>query len=587
MIKQQQPQTITYAIYAYNSKTAEQTQMLKYGDLEIVLKNDHFEFVCKGGAVISNIKEILFMNSKIKGITDDITSIPPEEQRYYALNAFPKVLKIGRFNLNEEFIKGFLNDIMKKADKEYVHTEFAYVASELNKKAYKEYVDEKDNEIIKRVEWYHERTSKILEGKANTGWVSGCLDLKADKTYVNDELNKKADKEYVNDELNKKADKEYVNDELNKKADKEYVNDELNKKADKEYVNDELNKKADKEYVNEIYQSLVGTKNIETIVGDFSVNEENKYFRGQLVQSLRNGIRYKLIPKNNNEMYVSYKKNDDTQVKVPLDNNCYLNLYGDEQKKYLRVYEMTDMTLSNVAPAPYYYDYGVDARVDPKKQTLYLDYYRYKRYNAIEKTRIVYYYEDDKNKYYSQDFTYPENIRLYYKKYSDTNQKKPEIVTLYFKFKRDNPILSHMFDLMNPVGSIYTSMDVRGPQAMFGVGVWEQIVDRFLYCANSSKETGGSKTISGENLPAHSHYIDLSTSQAGWHKHRYWDWSGMTKGKGYDVKDNVKFAINCYWSDTQGEGNHTHRVSGYTQTTGQSKDYMPPFMTVFAWYRVQ
>ncbi|KAI5482348.1 phage tail repeat-like family [Trichomonas vaginalis G3] len=563
MIKQQQPQqlkaqTITYAIYAYNSKTAEQTQMLKYGDLEIVLKNDHFEFVCKGGAVISNIKEILFMNSKIKGITDDITSIPPEEQRYYALNAFPKVLKIGRFNLNEEFIKGFLNDIMKKADKEYVASELMkkadkeYVVSELEekvdkglmasalvKKADKEYVNEKDNEIKERVEWYHEWTSNILKSKADTGWVSGCLDLKADKKYVNSELEKKADNEYVNG----------------------------------------------------IYQSLIGTtENIETIVGDFSVYEENKYFRWQLVHSLKNGIRCKLIPKNNNEMYVSYIKNDGTQVKVPLDNNCYLNLYGDEQKKYLRVYEMTDMTLSNLAPAPYYYDYGDDERtphVDEQKLTLYLDYYRYKRYNAIEKTRIVYYYIDDKNKYYSQDFTYPENIRLYYKKYSDTNQKKPEIVALYFKFKRDNPILSHMFDLMNPVGSIYTSMDARGPQAMFGVGAWEQIVDRFLYCANSSKEMGGSKTITGENLPAHSHYIDLSTSQAGWHKHRYWDWSGMTKGKGYDVKDDVKFAINCYWSDTQGEGNHTHFVSGYTQTTGQSKEYMPPYMTVFAWYRVQ
>ena len=391
MIKQQQPQqlkaqstqvpqTITYAIYAYNSKTAEQTQRLKYGDLEIVLKNEHFEFVCKGGAVISNIKEILFMNSKIKGITDDITSIPPEEQRYYALNAFPKVLKIGRFNLNEEFIKGFLNDIEKKADNEYV---------------------------------------------------------------------------------------------------------------------------------NEIYQSLIGTtKNIETIVGDFSVNEENKYFRWQFVQSLRNGMRCKLIPKNNNEMYVSYIKNNGTQVKVPLDNNCYLNLYGDEQKKYLRVYEMADMTLPDPAPAPHYYDYGDDDRtphVDEQKLTLYLDYYRYKRYNAIEKTRIVYYYTDDRNKYYSQDFTYPENIRLYYKKYSDTNQKKPEIVALYFKFKRDNPIISHMFDLMNPVGSIYTSMEARGPQVMFGVGAWEQIVDRFLYCANSSKETGGSKKISVDNLPPHSH----------------------------------------------------------------------------------
>ncbi|EAX70523.1 hypothetical protein TVAG_341620 [Trichomonas vaginalis G3] len=141
-------------------------------------------------------------------------------------------------------------------------------------------------------------------------------------------------------------------------------------------------------------------------------------------------------------------------------------------------------------------------------------------------------------------------------------------------------------NLIYPVGSLYVSMNSTRPEVVLGVGAWEQIVDRFLYCANSSKETGGSKTISGENLPAHSHYIDLSTSQAGWHKHRYWDWSGMTKGKGYDVKDDVKFAINCYWSDTQGEGNHTHHVSGYTQTTGQSKEYMPPYMTVYAWYRI-
>ncbi|EAX85894.1 hypothetical protein TVAG_352080 [Trichomonas vaginalis G3] len=263
-------------------------------------------------------------------------------------------------------------DVEKKADKTYVDDELAYVASALVKKADKEYVDEKDNEIIERVEWYHERTSKILKTKADTGWVSGCLDLKADKTYVNDELEKKADKTYVNDELDKKADKTYVNDELDKKADK------------------------------------------------------------------------------------------------------------------------TEL------------------------QTL--------------KTEIL--------------------------------------QTVY------------------PIGSIYTSMNSTRPEVVLGLGTWTQIVDRFLYCANSSKETGGSKTISGENLPAHSHYIDLSTSEAGWHKHRFWDWSAMKKGKGYDVKDDVQFAINCFWGSTQGEGNHTHRVSGYTQTTGQSKDYMPPYMTVYAWYRI-
>ncbi|EAX97293.1 hypothetical protein TVAG_123430 [Trichomonas vaginalis G3] len=144
---------------------------------------------------------------------------------------------------------------------------------------------------------------------------------------------------------------------------------------------------------------------------------------------------------------------------------------------------------------------------------------------------------------------------------------------------------TEILQTLYPIGSIYTSMNSTRPEVVLGFGTWTQIVDRFLYCANSSKETGGSKTISGENLPAHSHYIDLSTSQAGWHKHRYWDWSAMTKGKGYDVKDNVQFAINCFWSNTEGGGNHTHRVSGYTQTTGQSKDYMPPYMTVYAWYR--
>ncbi|EAX73516.1 hypothetical protein TVAG_539690 [Trichomonas vaginalis G3] len=178
--------------------------------------------------------------------------------------------------------------------------------------------------------------------------------------------------------------------------------------------------------------------------------------------------------------------------------------------------------------------------------------------------RNVYVMEDENNvKFTAQD--------LY-----DKKADKTELQTLKIE------ILQTVY----PIGSIYTSMNSTRPEVVLGFGTWTQIVDRFLYCANSSKETGGSKTISGENLPAHSHYIDLTTSEAGWHKHRFWDWSAMKKGKGYDVKDNVQFAINCFWGSTQGEGNHTHRVSGYTQTTGQSKDYMPPYMTVYAWYRI-
>ncbi|KAI5518836.1 keratin-associated protein family [Trichomonas vaginalis G3] len=353
MIKQQQPQqlkaqntqvpqTITYAIYAYNSKTAEQTQRLKYGDLEIVLKNEHFEFVCKGGAVISNIKEILFMNSKIKGITDDITSIPPEEQRYYALNAFPKVLKIGRFNLNEEFIEGFLNDIMKKVDKEYVD-------SELMKKANLVYVDEKDNKIKEKVEWYHEWTFETFKVKADTEWVSGCLDLKADKTYVDENYAKKSE------------------------------------------VND-------------------------------------------VITSMKNEIL----------------------------------------------------------------------------QTLY------------------------------------------------------------------------------PVGSIYTSMNSTNPSTVLGFGMWKQIVDKFLYCARYSKQTGGSKKIKEANLPPHTHTGTTNTTGNHSHSITKRGYTNLAAGSDrwgmnrYDITTDPVDSSTGIFCGTS--GNHSHTFT--TNPTGSGKDYMPPFVTVFAWYRV-
>ncbi|EAX80417.1 hypothetical protein TVAG_256380 [Trichomonas vaginalis G3] len=296
----------------------------------------------------------------------------------------------------------------KKADKTYVNSELeekvdrGCMASALVKKADKEYVDEKDNEIKERVELYHERTTKILKTKADTGWVSGCLDLKADKNHTHTSFT---------------------------------------------------------------------TFTADDIVLNFDLGSS--------------------APSENPSTSVKDTLNN-------LDNSCR-NI--EEHARNFEAYELPTM---------------LDKKADKTElQTL--------------KTEIL--------------------------------------QTVY------------------PIGSIYTSMNSTRPEVVLGFGTWTQIVDRFLYCANSSKETGGSKTISGENLPAHSHYIDLSTSQAGWHKHRFWDWSAMTKGKGYDVKDNVQFAINCFWGNTQGEGNHTHRVSGYTQTTGQSKDYMPPYMTVYAWYR--
>ncbi|EAX74383.1 hypothetical protein TVAG_003470 [Trichomonas vaginalis G3] len=323
------------------------------------------------------------MNSKIKGITDDITSIPPEEQRYYALNAFPKVLKIGRFNLNEEFIEGFLNDIMKKVDKEYVD-------SELNKKANLVYVDEKDNEIKEKVEWYHEWTSETFKVKADTGWVSGCLDLKADKTYVDEKDN----------EIKEKVEwyHEWTSETFKVKADTGWVSGCLDLKADKTYVDENYAKKSE---VNDV------------------------------ITSMKNEIL----------------------------------------------------------------------------QTLY------------------------------------------------------------------------------PVGSIYTSMNSTNPATVLGFGTWKQIVDKFLYCANHSKQAGGSKKIKEANLPPHTH--TGTTNFSGDHSHSLRDhplYNSDYKAGNDVLSPSYNNSAKKTFRQTEPGGNHVHTFT--TNPTGLGKDYMPPFVTVFAWYRM-
>ncbi|EAX85118.1 hypothetical protein TVAG_285830 [Trichomonas vaginalis G3] len=48
---------------------------------------------------------------------------------------------------------------------------------------------------------------------------------------------------------------------------------------------------------------------------------------------------------------------------------------------------------------------------------------------------------------------------------------------------------TEILQTLYPIGSIYTSMNSTRPEVVLGFGTWTQIVDRFLYCANSSKET--------------------------------------------------------------------------------------------------
>ncbi|EAX70812.1 hypothetical protein TVAG_575350 [Trichomonas vaginalis G3] len=113
---------------------------------------------------------------------------------------------------------------------------------------------------------------------------------------------------------------------------------------------------------------------------------------------------------------------------------------------------------------------------------------------------------------------------------------------LYNKFNIHNG-LNTILEMIYPIGSIYTSMNSTNPADVFGFGTWQQITDRFLYCANSDYWQG-----------------------------KYWYGNKNRWNEGYT---------------SNGSGTHSHNVSGYTQTTGKGTDYMPPYMTVYAWFRVQ
>ncbi|EAX77453.1 hypothetical protein TVAG_329960 [Trichomonas vaginalis G3] len=145
---------------------------------------------------------------------------------------------------------------------------------------------------------------------------------------------------------------------------------------------------------------------------------------------------------------------------------------------------------------------------------------------------------------------------------------------------------TQILETLYPIGSIYTSMNSTNPETVLGFGTWEQIVDKFLYCANSSKQTGGSKKITEANLPAHTH--TGTTNFSGDHSHSLRDhplYNSEYKAGNDVLSPSYNNAAKKTFRPTEPGGNHVHTFT--TNPTGSGADYMPPFMTVFAWYRVQ
>lgn len=112
--------------------------------------------------------------------------------------------------------------------------------------------------------------------------------------------------------------------------------------------------------------------------------------------------------------------------------------------------------------------------------------------------------------------------------------------------------------ILYPIGSIYMSVNSTNPSQLFG-GTWVQISGRFLYCTNNSMDTGGEAThkLTIDEMPSHNHPV-------------YYGMDGASPGNTLTASSN---------SIGQSNGAITNRGGN------QPHNNMPPYFTVYCWYR--
>ena len=92
-------------------------------------------------------------------------------------------------------------------------------------------------------------------------------------------------------------------------------------------------------------------------------------------------------------------------------------------------------------------------------------------------------------------------------------------------------------------------------------------------------------------MPSHNHYIDITTQNAGKHKHtidiykgRSSTFAGLNDTTGFSNMQKSYSTMTNYTSEENGE--HNHKIQNNTNSTGNGTQYWPLYYRVYYWKRI-
>ena len=167
------------------------------------------------------------------------------------------------------------------------------------------------------------------------------------------------------------------------------------------------------------------------------------------------------------------------------------------------------------------------------------------------------------------------------------------------------------FDMMMPVGYIYTSLYSTDPETLFG-GKWNRLTSTFLYGAGTSDPVDASATtakfgeanvtLNSNQMPAHGHGITFTGG--GSHSHQITlpirgipdnsstddqplDFNSISAGPVHSLFPDKGVTTIRNVSYNTGSSGGTPSATIAMTGGGQSHNNMPPYMRVYMWKKIK